>query len=413
MMLFDDDIPVDDEDGLFGAEEKPAKKKKEASLFDEEPEESFSESEDGEKPPPRAHANILGHGEIEERILHMLESGRFPHGLIFSGPQGVGKATMAYRLARYLIARTEKEAEEEAAGPSLFGLPDPNPAPSPMVPEKLYIAPDHPVFAHIASGGHPDFHSVERRFDEKTGRLKSTVEVEEIRKIAPFMRMTPSVPNGWRIVIIDDADTMNRSSQNALLKILEEPPKKALLILVVHRLGALLPTILSRCSVIPFHPLGEDEIRPLIEKKHLSPALARRIAGMAEGSPGRAIGYAKGVHAALSEQIFAFLSTYPRFDWTAIQLFADSIGGKAQEEFQNVFQETLLWTASALVRIKATGQGGEVFADLPGLQTLQNSRSLGDLLKISDALKTHFETALNGNLDKRYLVMGAFMALEG
>jgi DNA polymerase-3 subunit delta' len=412
-MLFEDDIPEDDEGGLFGAEEKPAKKKKETSLFDEEPEDILAESDESEKPAPRAHADILGHTEIEERILHMLESGRFPHGLIFSGPQGVGKATMAYRLARYLIARTEKEAEEEAAGPSLFGLPDPAQSPSPMVPEKLYIPPDHPVFAHIASGGHPDFLSVERRFDEKTGRLKSGVEVDEVRKIAPFMRRTPSVQNGWRIVIIDDADTMNRSSQNALLKILEEPPKKALLILVVHRLGALLPTILSRCSVVPFHPLGEEEIRPLLDKKNLSPSLARRIARMAEGSPGRAIDYAKGAHAALSEQIFAMLATWPRFDWTEIQLFADGIGSKSQDEFQKVFQETMLWTANALVRIKATGQGEEVFTDLPGLHAMHRDASLADLLKISDNLKAHFETALSGNLDKRYLIMGAFMAFEG
>jgi hypothetical protein len=129
----------------------------------------------------------------------------------------------------------------------------------------LDVNPNDPVARRLASGGHADFFSTEKKFDEDKGVYKDTLEVAEIRKIAPFLRMTSS-EGGWRIVIADDADSMTRSAQNGILKILEEPPRNSLLILVAHRAGALIPTIRSRARFINFLPFDSTALKELIGK---------------------------------------------------------------------------------------------------------------------------------------------------
>ena len=150
---------------------------------------------------PRAMDFCLGHDAVEQKLLGFINGQRPPHGLIFTGPKGIGKATMAYRFARYLL----KNGTPDKAQDSLFGAPP--------APENLFVSPDDPIFRRVSSGGHADMMSVERAYDTVKNRYKSGVEVDEIRKVAPFLRMT-AADGGWRVVIIDDADTMNRNSQN-------------------------------------------------------------------------------------------------------------------------------------------------------------------------------------------------------
>lgn len=337
---------------------------------------------------PRATVNLLGHADIEQQLLSMLENGRFPHGLIFSGLEGVGKSVMAYRLARYLFAKGGKQVETL----SMFGD-----APEPVT--SFYIPPTDPVFARLASGGNPDLLLIDRPIDEKTGLLKASVPVEEIRKIAPFMQKTASVADGWRIVIINDADTMTRSSQNSLLKILEEPPEKSLLILVTHRAGALLPTIYSRCVHIPFMPLSDDIIRGAITGRCATDRIPM-IVSMAEGSLGAAYEYTDDQHADLIAQTIALFNNGEKFHWTKIQIFADFFGNKGNEDAQRIFRETMLWVASGLVRNKVP--------DFDNLRALPLSRRL----KIYDDLRAHFDRCMMGSLDKRFLILGAYMVFE-
>lgn len=339
-------------------------------------------------PMPRATVNLLGHAEIEQQLLSMLENGRFPHGLIFSGLEGVGKSVMAYRLARYLFAKGGKKIETI----SMFGD-----APEPVT--SFYIPPTDPVFARLASGGNPDLLLIDRPIDEKTGLLKASVPVEEIRKIAPFMQKTASVADGWRIAIINDADTMTRSSQNSLLKILEEPPEKSLLILVTHRAGALLPTIYSRCVHIPFMPLSDDIIRGAITGRCATDRISM-IVSMAEGSLGAAYEYTDDQHADLIAQTIALFNNGEKFHWTKIQIFADFFGNKGNEDAQRIFRETMLWVASGLVRNKLPDF--DKFRGLP----------LERRLKIYDDLRAHFDRCMIGNLDKRFLILGAYMVFE-
>lgn len=371
-MLFDE---IEDDDELvFDGEDS-------SDLID-------APAESDEIPVPRATSNLLGHAEIEQQLLSMLENGRFPHGLIFSGLEGVGKSVMAYRLARYLFAKGGKQEDTL----NMFG-DAPEPATS------FFIPLSDQAFAKVASGGNPDLLLIDRPIDDKSGLLKTSIPVEEIRKVAPFMQKTSSVAGGWRIVIINDADTMTRSSQNSLLKILEEPPAKSLLILVTHRAGALLPTIYSRCIHIPFMPLSDDIIRVTITGRCNADRIPL-IISMAEGSLGAAFEYTDDQHADLIAQAIALFNNGDKLNWTKIQIFADFFGNKGNDDAQRIFRETMLWVASGLVRNKLAG--------------FDNFRSfpLPRRLKIYDDLRAHFDRCKMGNLDKRFLIMGAYMVFE-
>lgn len=371
-MLFDDGVAEDD------------------FLFDDDDASDLIDApvESDEIPVPRATAKLLGHSEIEKQLLSMLDNGRFPHGLIFSGLEGVGKSVMAFRLARYLFSKAGKEDDTF----NMFGD-------APQADTSLYVPPTDDVFTRMVSGGNPDLRVIGRPLDEKTGRLKGSVPVDDIRKIAPFMRQTASVENGWRIVIVDDADTMTRSSQNSLLKILEEPPEKSLLILIAHRAGALLPTVYSRCVHIPFAPLSEDIIRESITGRVTADKIPL-IVSMSEGSLGAAYEYADPQFADVMSEAIALLNNGQKLNWNAIQIFADFFGNKGNDDAQRIFKETMLWLSSGLVRGKVAG-----FEDLRALP-------LGRRLKIHDDLRAHFDRCQLGNLDKRFLILGAYMAFE-
>src|SRR5229473_2014413 len=233
--------------------------------------------------PPRDNPLLLGHEAAEAVLLQAYRSGRLPHAWLLSGPRGIGKATLAFRFARFLFA-------EGAAAPGLFAAP----------PASLAIAPEHPVFRRVASGGHADLLVVERSLDPKRKKLRSEIVVDDTRAIAGFLRLTPA-EGGWRVVIVDGADMMNRNAANALLKILEEPPQKALLLLVSDNPGRLLPTIRSRCRILALKPLAEAEVREALARYRPDIAAGDRavLAGWVARMVALATGGGEGERAAL------------------------------------------------------------------------------------------------------------------
>lgn len=354
---------------------------------------------------PRAQSLLIGHEDVEKNLLSLFQSNRHPHAMIFSGPSGIGKATLAFRLARFLLKTSEDEYNEQMMGAGLFGD-------APQPPQNLHVDAKDPVFGKVAAGGHPDLLTIERLYDDKKDRRKTEVSVDEIRKIAPFMRKTPAIEGGWRIVIVDDADTMNRSSQNSILKILEEPPAKSLIILVTHRLGALLPTILSRASVVNFYPLADNVLTDFLTR--INPKLLAEhktmVVNMAEGSLGRAIDYADDKNFPVITQSLDLLAKLPGFDWNSIQHFADTLGRGATPEMQKSFQDTLIWFSSSFAMSAATGR--DLPPSLKPAARLLTEVSLARWLQICDRLNEHFTRVQMGNLDKRYMVMGAFTVFE-
>ncbi|HCM84186.1 MAG TPA: DNA replication protein DnaC [Alphaproteobacteria bacterium] len=176
-------------------------------------------------PEPAATYELWGHETAEKNLLQLALSGRMPHAWIFTGPAGVGKATLAFRLARFLLYR----------GFSYSHMP--------MPPENLAVLPEAPTSAQIAAGSHPDLMVIA---PPEAGK---DINVEQIRAVPPFLSMTAS-QGSWRIVIVDGAESMNRAAQNALLKVLEEPSPNSVLILLAENTGALLPTIRSRARLL-------------------------------------------------------------------------------------------------------------------------------------------------------------------
>lgn len=216
--------------------------------------------------PPRANPELLGHEDAEATLAAAVASGRLHHAWLITGPEGVGKATLAYRFARRLLA---------------------GPAPD------LALDPAHPVFRRVASGAHADLLTVERAFDEKTKRRRAEIVVDDVRAVAGFLHLTPA-EGGWRVVIVDGADMMNRNAANALLKVLEEPPPRAVLLLLASSPGRLLATIRSRCRRLDLRSLPDALVARVLREEMPEAEDADGIVALAGGSPGRALALAEG-----------------------------------------------------------------------------------------------------------------------
>ncbi|WP_375651954.1 MULTISPECIES: DNA polymerase III subunit delta' [unclassified Bartonella] len=186
---------------------------------------------------PSQNDVVFGHEDVRHFLTQMLKEERLHHALLFEGEYGIGKATLAFHLAWNILSSQQ----------GAFLKPDP------------YSTP----WRQITQGSHPGLLYISRRFDVKTQKFKTGILVDDIRDIMHFLSRT-SQDNGWRIVIIDSADDMNRNAANAILKILEEPPTKTLFVIIAHSSGKLLPTIHSRCQKISFRPLNNDEMKKVI-----------------------------------------------------------------------------------------------------------------------------------------------------
>lgn len=249
----------------------------------------MSKNREIEVPEPRANPLLIGHEVVEANFVHEFSQGRIHHAHLITGPKGIGKATLAFRLARHILGRgAQASAVEEAPSFSLFGD---EPAAAQATPSKNIVDDvDSPVFKRIASGSHADLLTLSPAYDAKKHVEKNLITVEEARQVPSFMSLTPA-EGLWRVVIIDAVDQLNTQAANALLKILEEPPAKAILFLICHRPGALLPTIRSRCRQMKLNTPDSaafsqilGQVAPAIETHEYAALYA-----LAKGSPGHAI----------------------------------------------------------------------------------------------------------------------------
>src|ERR1700749_754227 len=184
---------------------------------------------------PRETHRLIGQDEALARAARAIRGGRPPQAWLISGPPGIGKATLAYRIARYLLA---------------FGA-------SAKGPEDLSVPEKDGAALQVMAGAHPGLLVLKRAVNERTGKLMTVLSVDEVRKLSGFFGMT-SGAGGWRVAIIDTADDMNDAAANALLKMLEEPPSNAMLLLLTNAPGRLLPTIRSRCQRLQLRPLTDE-----------------------------------------------------------------------------------------------------------------------------------------------------------
>src|SRR5712671_5474161 len=189
---------------------------------------------------PRETGILAGHREAEAALLNAYRSGRIPHAWLIGGAQGIGKATLAYRMARFVLAHRDPLAPKVQSA------------------ETLAVDPSHPVARHVAAGAHGGLLTLERTLNDK-GVMRTVITVDETRETISFFGSTAAV-DGWRVCIVDTVDELNANAANALLKVLEEPPRQSLFLLVSHAPARVLATIQSRCRKLPLRPLAVDDV---------------------------------------------------------------------------------------------------------------------------------------------------------
>jgi DNA polymerase-3 subunit delta' len=254
-----------------------------------------------------------------------------PHAWLIGGPAGIGKATLAYRLARYVLANPD------AAGPAVRSA------------ASLAVAPDHPAAQRIAAQAHPDLLVLERAINEKTGKLYTVIRVEDVRRTVSFFGSTAG-EGGWRVCIVDAADELQYpQAANALLKILEEPPANALLLLVSHAPARLLPTIRSRCRRLTLRPLSTAEVATGAARvlgRAEDDAELREAAAQAEGSIGRALMLLEGPALELRRQVVAQLDRLPSIDPRALHTLGEALGGAEPQRLEAFVDTVNEWLAA-------------------------------------------------------------------
>src|SRR3954449_5084105 len=258
---------------------------------------------------PRQTTELFGHRDAEAALMNAYRSGRIPHAWLIGGPAGIGKATLAYRMARFVLAhRNPLGSEVERA-------------------ETLWVDPSDPVASRVAAGAHGGLLTLERTLNDK-GVMRTVITVDETRETISFFGSTAAA-EGWRVCIVDTVDELNANAANALLKVLEEPPRQSLFLLVSHAPARVLPTIQSRCRKLPLRPLATgDVIRAAAEaaqKPVDDPALAE-AADAAEGSVARALTLLGGDALKLQQRTAALLSSLPGVDARELHALGDSLG---------------------------------------------------------------------------------------
>lgn len=332
---------------------------------------------------PRDTVNLIGQSEAERQLLQAFHSKRMPHAWLVSGPKGIGKATLSYRFARFLLTGGEGET--------------------------LDVDMVQPAVRRIQNQSHGDLMVLESQ--------GADIGVEEAREIGAFLAHTPA-ESRWRVVIIDSIDDMNRNAANAILKTLEEPPARAVLLLVSHNPGILLPTIRSRCRALKLTPLPREDFAAIV-REH-APTLdvdaLHAYYLLSSGSPGLALFLIEQEALALYHALlalFPFGKQSP--DWLRAHPLAEQMAGATNTVRFEAMQHALQYLFRQLVRASLGERGageeliegeGEVLAHIAAFKTTQGWLDLWReaALLLQDTRRIH--------LDRKQVLLTIFSAMQ-
>lgn len=334
--------------------------------------------------PPCQTLAIIGHEDAKQQLEGAYKSGRMHHAWLLIGAEGIGKASLAYLAAQMILSEGESR------------LDHPNP--------------QHPAARLIAAESHPDLFVLRCPVDEKTGVIKDSIPVEEARKLAPFMSMTASQRSG-RVALIDEAQKLTRNGQNAILKMIEEPPTGATIFLTATTVGGLLPTIRSRCRMLPMQPLTDSQLGIVLARMGADlptgEAQARFMAAAA-GSASRAVKLLETDAIALFDELLAILAAMPMIDLVRVHKLADQMGKKADADVFDVVTGLLVDTLRDAVRAAALGQ-----ADALGLAAKLGGRGrLDKALELWESTARTFAVAQGAALDKKLALINALSTIS-
>jgi DNA polymerase III subunit delta' len=327
----------------------------------------------GQAPHPRATAVLFGHAAAEAKLLAAYRSGRVPHAFLISGPQGIGKATLAYRMARFVLAHPDPGAPDIAAANSLF------------------VDAKNPVARRIAAQAQPDLLVIERTLNDK-GVLHKQIQVEDIRKTVGFFGSTAG-EGGWRIAIVDAVDELNRSGANALLKVLEEPPQRALLFLVSHSAARVPATLRSRCRILTLRPLDAADVAAAVAAATGRAADEAEVAAAtaaADGSVARALAFLDEDALELRQHALNLLDRLPALDSNALHALGEALAGTDPQPLAAFVDTVNVWLSQHLTR---------------------EQNALDRMARLAEACETINRTARDAetyNLERKPLVFSVF-----
>lgn len=320
---------------------------------------------------PRNTYDLIGHAESETRFLNAHASGRLHHAWLLTGAPGVGKATLAYRMIRHILG-----------GQSLLT-------------DSMNIPENDPIAQRIASLGHGNFILLRRPYDFKLKKLRSEIPVDDVRSLGKFFQGTAAEDKSWRVCLIDSADNLNRNSENAILKLLEEPPEKALIILLSSAPGRLLPTIRSRCMHLPLREVPEPDIIPWLRRHVDAPDVILEAAvKLSRGGPGKAIALVQNADTVL-KPLSAFLKSLDRSQGKIDHTIANSLATQNASASRALFWEALQDVLKAQSVFSVTGEWTGAFKPLPISKPPQTWQKLWD--KVGETQRV--EAAIN--MDKK------------
>jgi DNA polymerase-3 subunit delta' len=346
-------------------------------------------------PHPRETRRIFGHDDAETVISDAVSSRRFHHAWLITGEHGIGKASFAYHAARFLLAKS---------------------AELPCNLESLDIADDGKVFRQVASLSHPGLFVTRRAWDAQGKKFRQSIAINDIRALRHFLQRTSVTP--WRTVIVDSADDLNPNSANALLKSLEEPPKRTVFFLISSSPGRLLPTIRSRCRTLSLKALGSDHMRDVLLAASSASGRAApagdqldRLISLSKGSPRRALQLLDGGGLALFEAILTLLDGLPKLDRQALHKLLALTSGRNSLAHDIAF-DLLDDVLADVIRGQLAEPPAQSFPQLRRFPVLITPDNLAEWAELWETMREARSEAERLNLDRAALILTVFEKLE-
>lgn len=344
---------------------------------------------------PRDTRRLYGHERAEAQLAAGFRDGRMHHGWLISGREGIGKATLAYRFARHVLAKPD---ERDRAGATL-DIPD-----------------DSTAARQVRALSHPGLLVLRRPYNVKDKRFAASIPIEETRRLKSFLGLSAG-EGQWRVVIVDSADDLNINSANAILKSLEEPPPRTFFLLVTSAPGQLLPTIRSRVRTLELSALAPDDLRKAVVDASAAAGAEvpqgdawRTLVELGQGSVRRVLGLSQSGGLAMHERVSALLAAMPKADWTEAHKLGDELGGVAAEQKFELFFDLLLDRLARLTRAAATGAGSDADRQLAG--RIIGPARLATFAELWETIAREKAIALSINLDRKALILDTVARIE-